>query len=606
MPDFVTPQLATLVGEAPSGGPWWHEMKLDGFRILARLDKGEATLFTRSGQDWTSRFPAIARAVEALPAKNAWLDGEATIVLPDGRTSFQALQNQTETRPDGQSLAYFVFDLLYLDGRDLRALPLEARKKALATLTGAPKTGPLRYSDHFEGDGAAFFAKACEAGLEGIVSKRRDGVHVDGRNGDWLKTKCVKRQELVIGGFTDAQGARKGVGALLVGFYEGDQLRYAGKVGTGFSNKSAAELMKRLRALARPTTPFSPPPSPLSKSFHWVSPTLLAEVSFTEMTSGGKLRHPSFQGLREDKPARTVTRERPAPAPVAAPPSKIVLSHPERVLYPDVGVTKRDLADYYEAVSGRMLPELRGRPLTLVRCPGGVAKCFYMKHAPAGLATTLRRISIRERTTAGEYLMVDSSAGLIELAQMSVLELHTWNSTETSLEAPDRMVFDLDPGPRVPWPAVVEAARAVRERLTSLGLGAFLKSTGGKGLHVVVPLVPGPGWDQNLAFSQTVAESLVRDRPTQYTTAMPKAGREKKILIDYLRNRRGSTSVASFSTRARPGAPVSTPLSWDELDDFWPERPFTVKSLPGRLKRLKNDPWGAYDGARRPLSVATP
>jgi len=616
-PHTLTPELATLVGEAPTGDGWLHETKFDGFRILCRLVHGRATLFTRTGQDWTKRFDAVVAAAEALPVERAWLDGEVTVLLADGRTSFGALQNQADGERAGQALVYFVFDLLHQDGRDLRRLPLETRKRALAALLGK-RGGPLRYTAHVEGDGPACFAKACRAGWEGIVSKRRDRPHVPGRTFDWLKTKCVKQQEFVIGGFTGPKSGRRSLGALLVGVYEGEQLRYAGKVGTGFGHAAGAELRRRLEALERGSSPFSPAVNPLPRDVHWTAPKLLAEVAFTEMTTDGKLRHPSFKGLRDDKPATEVVREVPAAvdvtaspprppragpaAPAPPPPSSVALTHPGRVLYPDVGITKQELAAYYDAIGAQLLPHLKGRPLTLVRCPGGTAKaCFFMKHAPEGRLPALRRIHLREKKASGAYLLVDTQAGLGALAQMSVLEFHTWSSTEADIDAPDRLVFDLDPGPAVAWRDVVRAARTVHDRLRHLKLPAFLKTTGGRGLHVVVPLRPEVAWGPTLAFARSVAEAIAAEEPALYTTALPKAGREAKIFVDYLRNQRGATAVAAFSTRARPGAPVSVPLDWDELDDVSPARPLTVRSLPGRLAALKRDPWHAYEGGRRSL-----
>ena len=601
----MAPQLATLVAEAPSGPEWLHETKFDGFRILCRLERGRATLFTRSGQDWTGQFPTVAKAAEALPVQSAWLDGEVTM-LADGRTSFEALQRRGLARSAGHQETYFVFDLLHQDGRDLRGKPLEERKRALAKLL--PKAaGSLRYSPHIEGDGAAFLAKACRDGLEGIVSKRRGASYAAGRGMDWVKAKCMKRQEFVIGGFTEPQGARGSLGAILVGVYEGPRLRYAGKVGTGFGYAAGADLRQRLHALARNTSPFSDPIKPVPRGVHWARPKLLAEVSFTEMTADGKLRHPSFKGLRDDKPAAQVVREVPARVPDAAPAAVIqgALTHPERVLYPDVGLTKGELAAYYQAMAPQLLPHLQGRPLSLVRCPAGTSKaCFFMKHAPEGTAPALRRIALREKKAAGAYLLVDSAEGLLALVQMSVLEIHTWGSTETAIDTPDRLVFDLDPGPAVKWPDVVTAARAVRERLRAVKLPSFLKTTGGKGLHVVVPLRPRVTWEVAFRFTKALAEAMMTDEPARYATTTPKAGREAKILIDYLRNQRGATAVAAFSTRARAGAPVSAPLHWDELDDFSPDQPFTVRSLPKRLARQKHNPWKAYQESRTSLPVS--
>jgi bifunctional non-homologous end joining protein LigD len=658
-----------LVRTAPDGDEWVHELKFDGYRILARRDRSALTLLTRRGNDWTAQLPAIRDAVARLPARRLLLDGEAAVLLPDGRTSFQALQNALGGAR-GQ-LAYFVFDLLHVDGEDLTGEPLEARKRRLADLLGSAGPGPLRYSDHVVGHGPAVLEQACARGIEGIICKRRDRPYQPGRRGDWLKVKCLARQELVIGGFTDPEGQRSGIGALLVGYHDDQgRLVFAGKVGTGFSHKTLAMLHARLKPLGQPISPFavSPPKGWLGRHAHWVRPELVAEVAFSEWTADGRLRHPSFQGLRDDKPPRDVHRERPAPPPpperrssrgrgaalVAPPqpprapaanggtrrpsPARVRrgpgakrrgplprkqrrsdpagrggrsvpvdlagqrLTHPERVLWPDCGVTKLDLARYYATIADHVLPHLRARALTLVRCPEGLAgECFYMKHSRVWSPPGLRKVRIREKTKTGEYLVTDDLTGLVGLVQMDVLELHTWNSTVGDVERPDRIVLDLDPGPEVRFPEVVETARLLRAALAGVGLEAFVKTTGGKGLHVVVPLVPEEDWGVCFRFSRAIAEALVREHPRRFTTAMPKAGRERKILIDYFRNNRTNTSVAAYSSRARPGAPVSVPLAWDELGPrLRPDR-FTVQSVPRRLASLRRDPWARYWTLRQRL-----
>ena len=656
-------QLATLVAAAPEGPEWLHEVKFDGYRIVARLADGAARLLSRNGRDWTVRFPAVAAAVARLPARQALLDGEVAVLLPDGTTSFQALQNVMAGEP-GHRLIYYVFDLLHLDGLDLTAAPLEGRKDVLRRLLAAAPD-PLRFSDHVVGAGPEVFAQACRLGLEGIVSKRRDAPYEATRTRAWLKVKCLHEQEVVIGGFSEPAGTRTALGALLVGVHDADgALRYAGKVGTGFSEATLRSLHRRLAALEQPRSPFADR-VPGAGRVHWVRPELVAEVSFTEWTGDGKLRHPSFKGLREDKPAREVVRERPARAPAAtgdrsaatparadrapvpartiaarpapganpgpdpagqtrprrAPPAPreragrrppgalpgtderrapvtvagVRLTHPDRVLYPAQGTTKRDLARFYESIADWVLPHLRGRPLTLVRCPEGTGgECFYMKHSGVWAPPALRRIRIQERTKIGEYLVVDDLAGLVSLVQMGILEIHTWNSTAEHLEQPDRIVFDLDPGPAVPWPRVIETARLVRATLRGIGLESFVKTTGGKGLHVVVPLRPAAGWDACFQFSRAISEVVVRQDPRGLTTEMRKAGRADKILIDYLRNRRGNTSIAAYSTRARPGAPVSTPLAWEELDADLRSDRFTIANMGRRLARLRADPWARY------------
>jgi bifunctional non-homologous end joining protein LigD len=637
MPRVLRPQLATLVTEAPPGDAWLHELKFDGYRILGRLQGGRARLVSRNGNDWTGNFPSLAAAIEALPVSQALIDGEVAVLMPDGTTSFQALQNALSQRDQGE-LVYFAFDLPYLEGYDLTRARLEDRKAALASLISGAGTA-VRYSAHVVGSGQAFFENACRMRLEGIVSKRRDAPYESRRGGSWLKVKCLRRQEVVIGGWTEPSGARTGLGALLVGVQEGGGLAYVGKVGTGYTEKVLKDLRRRLGALEQASAPFSPKPKGVGAA-HWAKPELVAEVAFTEWTGDGKMRHPSFQGLRADKPAREVVRERETPTETVAPPAEpprprrsnepapkaaaksgarpsshakgeseatvagVRLTHPDRVLYPAPGITKRDLAAFYESIAKWVLPHVVGRPLTLVRCPEGLEKeCFYMKHSGVWAPPALRRVKIKEKTKTGDYLVVDDLAGVISLVQMGILEIHTWNSPADSVEEPNRIVFDLDPGPEVAFDKVMAGARLLRESLRSVGLESFVKTTGGKGLHIVVPLAAGHGWDETFGFSELVAGQIVKEDPRTYTDSMPKAGRQAKILIDVLRNNRGSTSVAAYSTRARPEAPVSVPLAWDELQrDLRPDQ-YTVENLPRRLSSLKADPWARYFTLRQKLAV---
>ncbi len=622
---FVSPQLATATDAAPVGEQWFHELKFDGYRVLCRVQNGRVTLFTRSGQDWTDRFAAVATAAAKLALRDALIDGEVAILRSDGTTSFQALQNHLQEKAKG-ALIYFAFDLLFLDGVDLRPETLEERKAILADLLGQTPTGIIRYTDHIIGNGPAFFEKASAAGLEGIVSKQRDQPYRSGRSSSWLKTKALKRQEFVIGGFTEPEGARSGLGALLVGFFQGGGLSYAGKVGTGFTESSSIAIRRRLDGLLSDRSPFHSVVPQQGREIRWVKPRLVAEIAYGEMTADGKLRHPSFQGLREDKPAPEVVGEPQArdhgrkmdltavraPAKQTAkaatddrrlPPgvgqlAGVKLTHPERMLEAAARITKRDLANYYAVAAPYILPHLVGRPLSLVRCPEGMAgKCFFMKHA-AFATPDLRRVMIKEKEEKGEYLIVDTITGLIGLAQMSVLEIHTWNSIEESLEMPDRVVFDFDPGPKAGWQDVLEGALLVKERVEQIGCTPFVKTTGGKGLHVVVPLTPNAGWDDCKMFSQLVSESIVKQHPKRFTTAMRKLGREDKILIDYFRNHRGSTSVSVYSPRARPGIPVSMPVSWNDLASFAPDRPFTLGSAAELLRNGYQDPWATYEASR--------
>jgi len=629
--DYV-PQLATLVDTPPSGDEWLHEIKYDGYRIGARVRHGRVSLYTRNGNDWTAAFPDVADAVGHLRLDDALIDGEVAVVLPDGRTSFQALQN-TAGGGNRRTLVYFVFDLLRINGETLERRPLEERKAVLKKLVGSRSTGRIRFSEHIEGNGQAFFSEACRAGLEGIVSKRRDQPYRAGRHGGWVKTKCVQRQEFVIGGFTDPEGMRAGIGALLIGYYDGDRLVFCGKVGTGFTHKLALELRARLDRMEQKTCPFpSPPAGSLGRHAHWVKPELVCEVEFTEWTSDGKIRHPSFQGLREDKDPKQISREKPVIADPKGPRrsgqgtvrkstsagrslqvrqsddhhvvADVSISHPDRVLYPDLKLTKIDVARYYESIREWIVPHVAGRPLTLVRCPEGIrGECFFMKHSKVWAPKALRRVRIKEKTKRGEYLIADDISGIVGLAQMGVLEIHTWNSVFEDVERPNRLVFDLDPGEDVEWPAVVRSARMVRDALNALKLESFVKTTGGRGLHVVVPLTPHADWKQCLDFSRALSEQFEQAQPELYTTAFAKAGRSRKILIDYLRNNRTNTSIAAYSTRAREGAPVSVPLTWEELRVSTDPNSFSVVTVPKRLAKLKTDPWAGYWKCRQNVTA---
>jgi bifunctional non-homologous end joining protein LigD len=604
------PQLAQLVKSAPSGSDWLHELKYDGYRIGCRIDRGRVTLLSRKGNDWTTQFAAVSRDAIKVKAKTALLDGEVCRVLPDGRTSFQALQNGTEG-----TLVYFAFDLLHLDGTDLIDRPLEERKAALQRILRGTR---IQFGDHLDADGPAAHREACRLGLEGIVSKLRGQPYRPGKRVDWVKTKCVKRQEFVVGGFTDPEGARDGIGALLVGYYSRESLIFAGKVGTGFTVRGARELRATLNRIEIRKSPFDPPPAGwLGRNAHWVKPALVAEVVFTEWTDDGKIRHPSFQGLREDRDPMSVVRERESVVPNAprwgkvksSPPAEspdtvrgIRITHPDRVMYDDPRLTKLDVARYYDAIAPAMMRHVEGRPLTLVRCGDGISgECIYMKHSKLWAPRELTRVKIQEKTKVGDYLVIESPEALVALAQMDILEIHTWNTRHRKVEHPDRIVLDLDPGPQVGWPAVVAAARQVRALLRAVGLESFVKTTGGKGLHVVAPLEPRQTWDVCLAFARAAAGALVRYDPSLFTTAFSKKGRERQILIDYLRNNRTNTSIAAFSTRARPGAAISMPLAWAELTPKLTPASFTVTTAPRRMAR-RADPWAQYFAVKQRLS----
>ncbi len=634
---WIVPQLATLVGASPEGEAWVHELKYDGYRILCRVKGGTATLFTRNGNDWTSKLPHIAAAVAALPVKTAWLDGEVVALLPDGGVSFQTLQNAFDVRSDS-NLVYYLFDLLYLDGYDLRPASLIERKRLLASLLkdGGPSS-LIRYSDHITGQGDVAFAEACRSGMEGLIAKRMDAAYVAGRNRNWVKVKCGRRQEFVIGGFTEPSGSRVAFGALLLGVYDKQgRLRFAGRTGTGFSERSLKELHTRLKRLEQTKSSFENPPSGSEgRGVHWVTPKLVAEVAFAEWTNEGQLRQASFQGLREDKDARSVVHERSDPGASREKTGKtaghrssrrsgaakvqkvssihssngsaivggVTLSNPDRVLFPEQNVTKLVLAQYYETVSAWILPHLQDRPLTLVRCPEGYKKeCFYQKHANDRIPEAVGRVEIPEEDGTACYMVADTLPALIGLVQMGVLELHTWGTKRDKLDSPDRMILDLDPDPAVPWQSVIEGAQLLRTLLSELNLASFVKTTGGKGLHVVVPLQRVHTWDEVKSFSKALADHLVRMIPERFIANMSKQKRKGKIYVDYLRNAQGATAVAAYSTRAKPSAPLSVPLVWDELSVDLRSDHFTVANLPDRLCQLRKDPWKDYFTAKQRIT----
>jgi bifunctional non-homologous end joining protein LigD len=615
LPEFVAPQLATLVDRVPQGDDWLHEIKFDGYRILCRISNGEISLITRNRQDWTERLSFFAPAATELPVEHALLDGEVVALNENGTTNFQLLQNSLSTHTS-DNLAYYVFDLLHLDGNDLMPLPLLTRKETLAEILKAKSSSsPIRYSEHWLGQGDRLYDEACRSGLEGVISKKADQPYRSGRGRDWVKIKCVQNQEFVIGGFTDPAGSRAGLGALLVGVHdERGRLVYAGKVGTGFSRQSLTELRNRLDPLASKASPFvNPPRGAEARGVHWVKPELIGAVSFAEWTSDNMLRHPSFQGLREDKPPVAITRERASGTNNSKASKRdetieiagVKLTHANRILYPEQGITKRELALYFEQIADWILPHVAGRPLTLVRCPEGQSKeCFYQRHVTDSAAEWIRAVPIKEKGKLVNYVAVDNLQGLIALVQMGVLELHTWGSTTDHIDRPDRLIFDLDPDPEISWKPLKQAAESLRAYLSDLGLSSFVKTTGGKGLHVVVPLVPKIDWDAAKEFSKQVAQQMVRRAPDHYTATMSKAQRRGKIYIDYLRNARTATAVAAYSTRARAGAPVSVPLRWDELGADIRGDHFNLRNTPERLSQMGKDPWHDYETARRAITAA--
>ncbi len=620
LPPVIEPELATLVDQAPTGDDWVHEIKFDGYRVHARIERGEVTLLTRSGKDWTDRMRSLQGALKRLAVDAAYLDGELVALNQAGHSNFQALQNSLAEGRDSE-LVYYAFDLLHLDGADLISLPLLERKSRLRELLESqPELGDrVRFSAHVVGNGAAFFENAGKLGLEGTIAKRAQSTYRSGRGRDWLKIKCSQRQEFLVVGYTEPAGSRSHLGALLLATRDGGRLRYAGRVGTGFSDASLAELHGKLTPLAVEAAPVENPPKGAdARGVHWVEPKLVAEVSYTEMTADGSLRHPTFQGLRDDKPAREVrleaATELPAAAravetptrPANAKPS-YAITNPEKVLYPESGITKRELLDYYALVADRMLPHVANRPLSLVRAPNGIGKqTFFQKHPGKGTPAGLRSIDIREREGKQPYSVIDDEKGLFGLVQLGVLEVHTWGSRADDFEHPDVLVFDLDPDEGLEYGAVIQAALTVRRIFEQAKLESFVKTTGGKGLHVCIPVTPDLDWEQARTFTGHVAEAMVADAPNLYLATATKAKRKGKIFIDYLRNGRGATFIAPYSTRAREHAPIAVPLEWDELSPSLPPNHFTVRNIEARLARLKRDPFEGMARSRQRLRPQSP
>lgn len=625
-PPTGKPQLATLVDEAPKGDDWLHEIKYDGYRLLLEIRDGQVRLITRNGKEWTERFPRIASAASALATADALLDGEAVLLDEGGRSDFQALQNALDD-PNQTRMFFYAFDVLWLQALDVRASPLVQRKELLRQLLeDAPAV--IRYSDHVVGGGPKFHAQACEHGLEGIISKRADGRYRAGRSKSWLKIKCIQRQEFVVIGWTEPEGSRTGLGSLVLGVHDDERrLRYAGRVGTGFDTATLEDLADRLQPMERKTPPArGTPKSARGRTIHWVRPEMVVEVAFTEWTSDGAVRHPSFQGVREDREAEEVIVERQASGvarrtseesdrpprggtttEIAADGSIRVagvrVSSPDKVLWPEQGVSKRELAEYWAAVSEHALPYIAERPLTLLRCPSGVEQnCFFQKHAGQGTPDILPRVDVKEKDDREPYMYADGPEALIALVQLGVLELHVWNSRVDRLERPDTIVMDVDPGPNVPWDEVRAAAIVLRDLLAELGLESWPRATGGKGLHVVVPLVRRNSWDDVRAVSERLSRMMAEAAPGRFLAKASRKARTGRIYIDYLRNVRNATAIGTLSPRAREGAPVALPLSWKDLEQR-DERPvLTVREVDEVLAHMRRDPWAGYGEARQSLT----
>ena len=596
-PPFHAVQLATLVDTVPSGDRWLHEMKYDGYRTQIAIGGGQARAYTRSGLDWSEKFEGIVEAAGKLNVRSALIDGEAVVLEPGGRSSFQALQGALKGAPG--SIDYYAFDLLELDGEDLTQLPLVERKAKLRAIIPEGHDR-LRYSEHIEGNGEKLLHNFCDAGLEGVISKLASARYIGSRSGGWLKTKCIKRQEFVIVGWTPSDKPRA-FRSLILGLYEEGKLRYAGKVGTGFSMDEILRLMAIMTPLAQKEATV-PAPRAEVRGAHWLKPRLVAEIAFTEMTQEGTLRHPSYLGLREDKKPEAVVLETAAPAATVGAPavSSVKISNRERIIFPKSSITKGQLADYYATVATVMLPWVGSRPMSLVRCPQGRAKkCFFQKHDAGSFGDTVRHVGIAEKDGHDEpYLYIDTADGLLTCVQMGTIEFHGWGSRIEDVEKADRLVFDLDPDEGLDFEAVRTAAFHFRDILKSIGLETFPMVTGGKGIHVIAPLVPKAEWPEVKDFAHRLARAVAQNDPANFTAALPKAQRKGRIFVDYLRNQRGATAVMPYGVRARPEAPVAAPITWKEMATIDKPSHFHIGDAQELVKRANSKAlagWGRAD-----------
>ena len=652
LPDLIKPELATLVESAPEGD-WRYEIKFDGYRVMARVADGKVQLFTRNGHDWTHKLPHQAEAIAGLGLESAWLDGEMVVANDEGVPDFQALQNAFEAGRSA-NIIYYLFDMPFLNGMDLREVPVEQRRAALSRVLERTDDETLRYSEDFAEVPEVLLNSACQMKMEGLIGKRAGSPYASRRSGDWIKLKCKRRQEFVVVGYTDPKGARSKFGALLLGLHDTDsgELRYAGKVGTGFNETTLGTIYEQLTPLhARQAAVVNPPTGFEAKGVHWLKPVLLAEVAFAELTKEGSVRHAVFHGLRTDKPAESITEELPAPAPSAnqkskpaqkpiepeepeeapkpsakrkgataskavkseqsrpgssgptdATTGKIRMTHPERVIDPTSAATKRDLADYYIRISDWLLPQLAQRPVALVRAPEGIGgELFFQKNAD--------RLAIPGIETMGkEYtghpvMLINNIEALIGAVQMSAMELHTWNAVAKDLERPDRFILDLDPDPALPWKTMVEATQLTLAVLDELGLTSFLKTSGGKGIHVVVPLTPKADWDAVKDFSHAIVKHIARLLPDRFSAVSGPKNRIGKIFIDYLRNGLGATTICAYSVRTREGLPVSVPIHREELLEIKGANAWDIYTVHERLAELDSDPWADLGKTRQTITA---
>ncbi|MCU0091907.1 DNA ligase D [Pseudomonas koreensis] len=614
IPAQLKPQLATLVESAPEGD-WQYEIKFDGYRIMARIDQDEVQLFTRNGHDWTHKLPKQAQALAALSLESAWLDGEMVVADADGVPDFQALQNAFDAGRS-ENILYYLFDLPYLNGVDLREVPVQERRAALATVLKAHEDPLLRFSEAFDETPQALLNSACQMRMEGLIGKRLGSPYVSRRSSDWIKLKCKHRQEFVIVGYTDPKGARSSFGALLLGLHDRDsgELRYAGKVGTGFNETTLKSILAQLKPLRVKKSAVANPPTGFeAKGVHWLKPSLLAEVAFAEMTQDGSVRHAVFHGLREDKPAKDITEERAKPmktskAQTTAPSQsdladgKVRITHPDRVIDASSGTTKMQLAEYYASVAEWILPQLKDRPVALVRAPDGIAgDLFFQKNAENLAIPGIRTLD--KELTGQPVMLINNAEALIGAVQMSTVELHTWNATTTDLDKPDRFVLDLDPDPALPWKSMVEATALTLTVLDELGLKAFLKTSGGKGIHLVVPLTRKHGWDEVKDFSHAIVTHMAKLLPERFSAVSGPKNRVGRIFIDYLRNGLGATTICAYAARTREGLPVSVPLFREEVGEIKGADQWNVRNVHERLAEVGDEPWADIKKTRQSITA---
>lgn len=612
MPQFVAPQLATLSAHVPAGKDWLFELKYDGYRSIVTLGAGEVRLYTRNGYDWTETFGILVPDFQKLAAKSAVIDGEICAFDKRGGTSFTILKQHLS---DGGPLVFFAFDLLELNGKSLKDEPLIERKRQLEKLMGQrPRHDPLQLSPAIKGKGQEVFDAICNAGHEGIIAKDATAKYVSTRSKSWLKVKCTKRQEFIIVGWSPSDKKGRAFASLLLASEEKGELVYRGRVGTGFNERTSAELAAKLKQRARKSAPLAGVPREFSRDARWVKPDLVAEIAYAELTADGVLRHPSFLGLREDKPAKGISLEAPVSLTTddsltddvgveAAKEAGIKLSNPNKVLFPEQGITKGQLAAYYAAIAPAILEFASHRPLSLVRCPEGRSKaCFFQKHDTGGFPAGMHPVELSEKS--GEkvhYRYLDDVAGLLAGVQMGVLEFHIWGSKVDKVEKPDRLVFDIDPDEGLSFEDVKSAAKDMRDRLEAIGLKTFPLVTGGKGIHVIAPLTRRADWHEVKDFASSFAKLLVREEPDRFTATLSKAARKGKLFIDYLRNERGSTAIAPFSTRAREGCPVAVPVSWDEVETLERANGFSLADAVARA--AQSSPWKGYGDVNQALTA---